>query len=197
MKTQFMYPTLMKFRILTFLLATVLLSGCSDDPKPTNEEELITTMQVTLVPQGDGTTVTLEFFDEDGDGSIEPIYSYSPSVGTGENVAAQLLANTAYTASITLLNETLNPAEDITLEIEEEAEDHIFCFVVTGANLTVTNQNLDANNFPVGLTSTWTTAATSNGTINLKLRHQPGTKNGDCPGTGDTDIDVTFKVQIQ
>jgi hypothetical protein len=198
MKAQLSSQKLSGLKLASSLFITMLfMVGCTDDPKPTNEEELITTLQVTLVPQSGGTTVTLEFYDEDGDGSIDPIYTYSPSVGTGDNVAAQLSANTTYNATIILLNETSNPAVDITSEIEEEAEDHIFCFAVTGANLTVTNRNLDANSLPVGLTSTWTTTAASSGTINLKLRHQPETKNGECPGTGDTDIDVTFKVQIQ
>jgi len=182
---------------LIILVATLLLFGCGDDPKPTNEEELITTLQVVLTPTGGGTNVTLEFFDEDGDGAFVPEYSYTPSTGSGASLAAVLEANKTYTAAITLLNESENPAENITLEIEEEAADHIFCFTIAGANLSVSNRNLDENDLPVGLTSTWTAGAANTGTINIKLRHQPGTKNGDCPGTGDTDIDVTFNVAIQ
>jgi hypothetical protein len=177
------------------LFATLLLSNCSDDPKPTNEEEVITTLRATLTPVGGGTTVTLEFFDEDGDGSIDPEYLYSPATPAG--TAAVLATNKTYTVALELLNETETPAEDITVEIEEEAEDHIFCFTVAGSNLTVTNRNQDANALPVGLTSTWNTTTASAGTVNIVLRHQPGVKDGNCPGPGETDIDVTFNVEIQ
>lgn len=178
-----------------FAGATLLLISCSDDPKPTNEEELITTLEVNLTPVGGGATVTLEFYDEDGDGSIDPEYTYTPANPAG--TAALLAANATYAASVELLNESETPAGIITQEIEEEAEDHIFCFTIAGANLTVTEENKDANNLPVGLTSTWSTATASSGTINIVLRHQPGVKTGACPGPGDTDLDVTFNVSIQ
>jgi hypothetical protein len=203
MKTQFMFNTSMKFRILTFLLATLLLSGCSDDPKPVNEEELITTLRLTLVPQGDGTTVTLEFKDLDGDGSGAPEYTYAPSTGTGENTAALLTANITYTATLELLNETESPVENITAEIEEEADEHLFCFTETLNGLSITYADTEGDYLTggstnvVGLVTTWETTTVGDGTVTITLRHQPGTKTGACPGSGDTDIEVTFKVSIQ
>lgn len=192
-----------KFSLSTILVATLLLVGaCSDDPKPTNEEELITTLRVTLVPRNEGQTVTLEFYDEDGDGSIAPVYTYNPS--TGEGSLGRLAANTVYDATIQFLNETENPAENITEEIEEEADDHLICFTESLTGLTIEYADSEADYLTggssrvVGLSTTWTTtAATGQGTVVLALRHQPGTKTGSCPGSGDTDVEVTFNVSIQ
>ena len=39
----------------------------------------------------------------------------------------RLQANTTYNASITLLNESAIPAEDLTVEVQQEDQDHLFC----------------------------------------------------------------------
>lgn len=171
-----------------FLLATMLLiTGCDDDPEPVNEEEVITTLNLTLTPNGGGNTVTLRFYDEDGDGSIQP----------QKTVSGPLAANKTYAGVITLLNETETPAGDITAEVKEEADDHLFCFTVANANLTVIATDKDSNNLPIGIETSWVTGAAGTGTIKVVLRHQPGVKTGNCPGTGDSDIEVDFDVTIQ
>jgi hypothetical protein len=176
------------FFLCLFLLATLLLiQSCdNDDPEPEEEEELITTMTVTLSPQA-GDEVILTFYDEDGTGPLSPEYTQTGTV----------TANTIYMASIVLLNESENPAEDITEEIEDEKDDHIFCFTVSGLNLAIDNLDQDSEGRDLGLTSDWETGEPSAGTIRIQLRHQPGTKTGDCPGSGSTDIDVTFEVEIE
>lgn len=180
----------------SFLLATLLLVSCGDDPEPANEEELITTLTLTLTPTltpTGGDPITMTFKDLDGDGAGVPQYIYS----TGGD-AAVLSASTTYTAEITLLNESVNPAENITEEIEEEADEHLFCFTVGGgANIDYSYADEDDNGLDVGLTTIWETGAASTGTITIVLRHQPGTKTGACPGSGETDIEVTFNVAIQ
>ncbi|MCU0356149.1 MAG: hypothetical protein MUE95_01075 [Cyclobacteriaceae bacterium] len=187
------------------LVATMLLMSCGEDPEPANEEELITTMRVTLVPQGGGTTVTMEFKDLDGVGANPPVFTYSPSTG-GATPAALLAANKIYNASIVLLNETESPAEDITEEIEEEADEHLFCFTPAmsgGATLNIQYADKESDfitgggNRVVGIKSTWSTGNAGSGNVTIVLRHQPGTKTGACPGTGETDIEVTFALVIQ
>ncbi|MBX2965024.1 MAG: hypothetical protein KF845_02675 [Cyclobacteriaceae bacterium] len=182
---------LSRFFLSTFLVATLLLVSCGDDPEPAHEEELITTLTVTLTPTG-GAPITMTFKDLDGDGGGAPEYIYS----SGGN-AAVLSASTTYTATITLLNESENPAEDITEEIEEEADEHLFCFTPTGANIGIAYDDEDDNGLPVGLTTTWTCGDAGTGTVKIVLRHQPGTKTGACPGPGESDIEVTFNVSIQ
>lgn len=183
---------LSRFFLGSFLLATLLLVSCGDDPEPANEEELITTLTVTLTPTG-GDPITMTFKDLDGDGAGVPQYIYS----TGGD-AAVLSTSTTYTAEITLLNESVNPAENITEEIEEESDEHLFCFTVGGgANIDYSYADEDDNGLDIGLTTNWETGAASTGTITIVLRHQPGTKTGACPGSGETDIEVTFNVAIQ
>lgn len=171
----------------TFLFATtLLLTGCdNDDPAPVNEEEVITTVEVTLTP-ATGNVVTLRYFDADGDaGSTQPVIT-----------GGTLVANLMYTGTITLLNETESPAEDVTEEIEEEDEDHLFCFEITSANLEVSYADQDDQGLGIGLRTSWMAGAPSQGSVTVTLLHQPGTKNGDCSG-GDTDIEVTFPITIQ
>ncbi len=201
MKTNLMMSWLKRFFGGSFLLATMLLISCGDDPEPANEEELITTLTVTLTPQGGGSIVSLKFYDADGDGPIAPVFTYQPNIP--ENSAALLLPDQIYAASIELLNETESPAENITVEIEEEADEHLFCFSTTLSGLTIAYADTEADYIsggttkPVGLATTWTTGSTSGtGTVTVRLRHQPGTKTGDCPGSGETDIEVTFNVFI-
>lgn len=197
MTNNLMMRWLTRFFAGPILLATMLLVSCGDDPEPANEEELITTLTVTLTPQGAAGVVTLKFYDEDGDGPIAPVFTYEPSITAG-NPAALLQAGMTYSASIALLNETENPAEDITTEIEEEADEHLFCFTVGGgANLNIDYDDEDGDGLPVGLATLWESGTASSGTVKIVLRHQPGTKTGDCPGSGETDIEVTFAVNIQ
>lgn len=178
-----------KFLLCGVLVATMLLAGCDDDdPDPTNEEEVITTLYVDLTPQGGGTSIELKFFDEDGDGSIDPVIT--PAV-------AQLEAGVTYEAEITLFNESETPTEDVTVEIEGEKEDHLFCFDASGADVTITPDDEDDNGLPIGLVSIWEAGdAGAAGTVTVTLRHQPGVKTGVCPGPGDSDIEVVFPVQV-
>jgi hypothetical protein len=179
------------FLFYSFLFATLLLSSCSDDdPTPTNEEEVITTLVVDLTPAGGSgaSAVQLKFYDADGDGSTAPVVT--PTVG-------QLKAGVTYTAAITLFNETESPVGNITEEIEEEKNAHLLCFTATGTDVTVSYLDKDDNNLPIGLSSSWVAgSAGSAGTIRVALRHQPGVKNGECPGPGESDMDVTFPLQV-
>ena len=179
------------FLFYSFLFATLLLSSCSDDdPEPTNEEEVITTLVVDLTPaNGSGASaVQLKFYDADGDGSTAPVIT--PGVG-------QLKAGVTYTAAITLFNETENPVGNVTDEIKEEKNAHLLCFTAAGTDVAVSYLDKDDNNLPIGLSSSWIAgAAGSAGTVRVVLRHQPGVKNGECPGPGESDMDVTFPVQV-
>lgn len=171
---------------MLMLFSGLLLTGCkSEDPKPVNEEEVITTVEVTLVPDDGGATVTLKFFDEDGEfGSIAPVTT----------ISGPLKAGATYAGAITLLNETLEPAESVSDEVAEEADAHLFCYTTTNVEVAYSDQ--DANGLPIGLLTTWTAGAAGNAEVEIVLRHQPGTKDGKCPGTGETDVQVTFPLQV-
>mgnify|MGYP000728059386 CR=1 FL=1 len=74
------------------LVASSLFIGCSkdDDPQPVNEEEVITTMIVTLQPEGGGTEVKLQFRDLDGDGPDEPVFETN-NLATGVTYSGSIV----------------------------------------------------------------------------------------------------------
>ena len=188
----------MKKRAIIFGLLSIVIAlavACKKEKKKTvttptnpNEEELITTFKIVFTDvNGVLPNVEAQFVDIDGPGGNNP-----SSFDT-----IRLAANATYNASITLLNESVSPAEDITVEVEEEGVDHLFCFDITnGLNLVVSKTDLDANNLPIGITSQWVSGNASAGTSTIRLKHQPGVKNGQCD-VGETDIELDFHTIIQ
>jgi len=187
MKTVSRFLNASRLALIVLLPSLLTFSACdNDDPKPVNEEEVITTVEVTLVPEDSGIPVTLKFFDADGEqGSIAPLIT----------VSGALKAGTVYSGVIALWNETENPPINITDEVAEEAEEHLFCFAVSG-DLTVSHDDQDANGYPIGLLTTWEAGAAGTAQVTLSLRHQPGTKTGECPGGGETDIQIVFDLDV-
>jgi hypothetical protein len=179
--------------LCAIVISASLLASCSDDPESTNEEEVVTTVIITLDPEevedeDPGEIVTLSWDDT----NLDAIVDASEVI-----ISGPLLANKTYGASIQILNKSVDPEIDISAEVLEEAEEHIFCFIVLNVNISITSPDEDRNGLPLGLTSTWSTTSVSTGTVNIMLRHQPGVKTGDCPGVGDTDVDITFPVSIE
>ncbi|SHK14165.1 hypothetical protein SAMN04488007_2147 [Maribacter aquivivus] len=170
------------------LMATVMTSCSSDDdtPEVVNEEEIITTMTVTLT-SADG-TATLQSQDLDGDGPNAPVIT-----------ADNLTANTTYSGSIELLNETETPAEDITEEVAEESDEHQFFFGLTGSLAEVTYTDTDEDGNPIGIEFELTTGDAGSGTITITLRHEPKKPNDGTTADagGETDIAQTFTVVVE
>ncbi len=176
-----------------FALSGLLFTACSDDdngPDPVNEEEVITTMTVTMSPQGGGADIILQTRDLDGDGPDVPVVT----------VSGDFAAGTTYDGSIVVLNETETPAEDITEEVEEEDDEHQFFFIVGGGlDATTAYGNFDGDGFPLGTEFTLTAGAASTGTLAITLRHEPKKPNDGtlADAGGETDITQTFNVTIQ
>ncbi len=174
------------------LFSLVLFVACDpEEPGDGPEPELITTLNYTLTPT-DGEVVVLTFQDPDGDGGDAPVIS-----------SGTLSANTTYVGTIELLNESVDPVEDITEEVEEEDEEHQFFFMSTVAGLTVDYADQDEDDNPVGLTSSLTTGDASTGTLTINLIHEPqkdadGVATGDISNAGgESDIEVTFSIVVQ
>jgi hypothetical protein len=188
------------FQTLAFLLilAVSIFTGCKKDtdspvtepPPPVNESEIMTTFRLTFTDSaGTAPSVTAQFRDPDGDGGNPP----------AQFDTVKLSANTTYLAYITILDETKTPADTISKEVKEEANDHLFFFTPgAGINETIIILDLDTNPtpLPLGLQTKWKTGSASSGTTRIVLRHQPGVKNGNYT-PGETDIDITFQTQIQ
>lgn len=180
--------TTMKAAVALLSLGLITLSCDSDDDNPdaVNEEEVITTMTITLTEGMN--TVTLQTRDLDGDGPTDPVI-------TVENLAA----NTTYTGAIVLLNETETPIENKNAEIEEEDDEHQFFFSTSGAITAVEYADEDGNGNPLGLRFTLTTGDAGSGSLQVTLRHEPKKPNDGtlADAGGETDIAQTFNVVVE
>lgn len=183
------------FKNISLALIAIVFTACNNDdttpPPVTNEEELITTVKVTL--SNGGTQIVLQSKDLDGDGPGAPVFTTSGNI----------LANTNYTGTVEFLNESVNPADNITAEIEEEDEDHQIFYQLAAGLGSLTYTDSDANNKPVGLAFTYQTNAASTGNLVITLRHLPnksaaGVSSGDITNAGgSTDARVTLPITIQ
>lgn len=181
-----------KIKLLSLIcLSLLLFVACSDDdtPAPVNEEEVITTMTVTLTPVGGGTAIELKSQDLDGDGPNAPVVTVSGDLANG----------VTYNGAIVLLNETETPAEDITVEVKAEDDEHQFFYTIGGGlDATTTYTSFDGNSNPLGTEFDLTAGAASSGSLTFTLRHEPTKPNtGLADAGGETDIAVTFSVTVQ
>jgi len=181
------------FKYQLFIIAALIFTSCSNDdntPTVVNEEEIITTLVAIFSPTTGGANVTYKSLDLDGDGPNDPVIS-----NTGN-----LAANTTYNVAITLLNETESPLENITAEVEEEADEHQMFFLPgSGLNLTFEYSNFDSDGNPLGTRMEATTGDGSTGNLLVVLRHEPSKPNNGtlADAGGETDISVSFPVTIQ
>lgn len=198
----------------TTLLAVALFAAgaCGDtDEHNHNEEEVITTVTLTFTPSA-GSPVVAVFNDPDGDGGAAP---------TTDMIA--LAKNQTYITTVKFENRLETPAEDITVEVKDEGDQHQVFFTgsaVSGPASASANAPLvhayadtDAKGLPLGLANTMTASATGGtGQLTLTLRHMPPVNNtpvktadtanavksgGLAAIGGATDVNVTFNVNVQ
>ncbi len=183
-----------KFLFVLVFFSIIGLTSCNKDPEITNEEELITTLVYNFDAPGSGTDVVFTFKDIDGDGGTAPVVTVSGHIKLGE----------VYTGSLTLLNESVKPVDDITPEILAEALVHQFFFDVSGTGkLTITYDDKDSQNNPLGLKTKITATGAGIAKLKVTLRHEPNKKgSGVSAGNianagGETDLEVTFNVEVK
>lgn len=197
----------MKLLTMVVALASVFTLASCDDDDPVKEDvpELITKATLTFTPVGSsGAVITATATDPDGEG-VNDLTVDGP---------INLAAGATYTLTISLINELADPNDEeynITEEVEEEGDEHMFFFGWTGdvfadptGNGNIDNradgvnyEDEDVNGLPLGLTTSWTTSAASNGTFRVVLKHQPDLKTTTSGfDTGETDLDVTFVVGV-
>lgn len=167
------------------------------------EEEVINQIVFTFTPAAGGNAITATWFDADGEGVGNP---------TIDDI--NLVANTEYELAITLANTLGMDVEDVTEEISEEDDEHMFFFGFTTDIFTnpagdgnidsrqdpLVYNDQDANGNPVGLSTNWTTGATTSasGDFRVVLKHQPDLKTDTSDATvGGTDVDITLPINIQ
>ena len=178
---------------VVLLFFVFVMNSCKKDPVvDPNEGELITTVRLKLTNTLSSSINPLvyEFKDLDGEGGAAPVKF--------DDIVLQ--KNIPYICEVTVLNESVSPADDITKEIKAEANDHQFYFVPSSSNLlSVPEYDTDTNNLPLGLNTTWVTGLNAGtGTVRVVLKHKPGTKAAnDLINKGDTDIELNFKLIIK
>jgi len=179
-------------KFLILLMTIGLITSCSDDdnPDPVNEEEVITTLRLTLSPTGNGTDVVFLSRDADGDGPNAPEIS----------VTGVIVESTEYSGTIEFLNELESPAENITEEVEEEADEHQVFYSFNGnAGSTITYNDADENGNPLGVMTTFNSgvASTAN-SLTIVLKHEPTKPNDGTANDagGETDVEATFTYNV-
>lgn len=179
----------LSFIIVLFFGGSLILTSSScnkdDDDGGGDPQELIT-------------TVVLTFTDDNG--NVE-VYTSKDTDGLGGNAPVidevLLLANSNYTLVVEFMDESdAANVEDITTEVQAEAEAHLICFETQGSMPNPMIQDKDGNGDPLGLESTLTTGTTGSGNITVILKHEPD-KGFTLPcDTGETDVETTFEVMV-
>jgi hypothetical protein len=189
---------LLKSTTAIFMFSALLLSSCKKEtPQEPDEEEVITSVELTFTPEGGTEDDELSFEWEDIDGN-----------GTAEEIDPIILdKGKKYNVEVEVYNKSVTPEEDITEEIEtvEGKKSHRFYYIPAPANLvTISGLDKDADNVTVGLSGLWeTAAAAATGKIRVVLRHYAGTPPNkqendpvDSPKAS-TDIDVEFPLEVK
>ena len=167
-----------------------LFTQCKDSGtavEPDDENELITSVTLKFTEQGTTNVSSFSYKDADGDGGNAPTKFDTIS----------LKPNTTYSVAIELLDESKTPTDDITKEVEEESDEHLFIYTPNPSSLLAyTYADKDKNGIKIGLVGSALTGAAGTGTLKVQLRHQPGAKDGtNMPGSDDVNLDFILEVE--
>ncbi len=185
---------LIKKSVFCILAATGLIGACTGDEQnvdPSDPNEVITTATLTLTSQ----TTPVQ--------SVTAIIDNLNATADVSRSTLNLRANTTYAGVLTLLDKTKTPVLDVSAEVKQEANEHLFVYTYTPATgpaaalqVTITDKDTNPTPYPLGLTTRMQTGATGAGKLTVVLKHQPDTKDGTAaPGT--TDLSVDFNVIVQ
>lgn len=198
-------------RVLMSLLVFSVACGDVEDPHDhhDHENEVITTVELTFSTAGaDSFTATWADPENDGSPVVDDI---------------RLTMGTDYDVTVRFLNGLESPAEDLTAEISDEADQHQVFFTGTAVRGPATSENAEAvvehaygdedpNGFPLGLDNDLSTLGTGDGTLVVTLRHLPPESGNVVKGEstaadvaaggfgsigGDNDANVTFSLFVE
>ena len=192
------------------LLTFILIFACSkdEDPKPANEEEVITlvTLEVTRVGSSSPIKYNFEVEGHDhGDEDHEEEDDDDHDDHDGEHTEIELEANSTYNVSMFIYNDTdPNNIENITLEIIEEKDEHQIFYAITdelsGFSIaSASDDTKDSNGDPLFIKTTWTTTGETSGDVVGYLIHEPTSKTGSTRNDfgGATDFEIEFEVHVE
>jgi hypothetical protein len=208
----------MSFARCSALALVALALACDDGhgDDHDHENEVISRVELSFTPADGGAPLVFAFDDPDGDGGAS---------GAADRV--ELAAGVEYTLAVRFLNALAEPPEDITREIEAEAEEHLVFVLgdVSGpasADATALavhayadresdyGANAVGDDLPVGLVNTLTAGAAAAGELRVVLRHLPELngqpqKTGALPADlaadrdlpGTVDVDLSFELVVR
>lgn len=176
------YFTATKWAFGAIALGLFPMTGC--DKHDHTEEENITRVELRISANGFAETVAA--LETNGDGIWDAIGEITIPAGVSP-----------LTCEVLVFDETQSPVKDLTDEIKDENNDHLFTYTLSGANLTITNLDTDGNGNPFGQKTNWVNGGASTGTLQIKLHHEPTNKNSSTDPGGEVDFDITFPVKIQ
>ena len=181
---------------LALILAPLLLfvNSCSkhDEHQHTDENELITRVEVYLVDSLSKDTLFAAWSDMDGVGGNNPILPDSLKLKQGKVYVGRVKFYSNHDAV---------SYHDITQEIMNDGINHIICYnvqsiIMPPTSLFMIRVDEDANRKVLGFKTEWYTPATfDQGIVNIRLKHQPGIKDGTCD-PGETDVEVNFPYSV-
>lgn len=193
--------------LMLFSLALIVSCGDDDGPAPDDDhesEEEINKVVLTFTPDNGEDAVVATWLDADGAG-----VGSEPSIDEIE-----LEEDVTYNLTVTLSNTLGSEEEDITSEVRTEGAEHqifygftadIFSNPTGNGNIDkfddpVNYTDEDANNLPIGLSTSWTTGehTEEEGEFRLTLRHLEDNKTASSTAEdGGEDLDITFPIHIE
>jgi hypothetical protein len=193
-----------------FVFAIILfVVSCDkdDSPDPENEEEAITKAVLVVTNTSDNSSETYNFeveghhHDHDDDHTDD---GDDDDDHEGEHMEVELESNSTYLFEITFFNES-DPSNsiDVTKEIIEEADEHVFFYELTDSSITIESaagDTIDSSGDPIHLKTEWTTTSAAIVDIVAYLIHEPITKTGVSTRTdlgGSTDAEIEFEAHVE
>lgn len=193
-----------------FVFAIILfVVSCDkdDSPDPENEEEAITKAVLVVTNTSDNSSETYNFeveghhhdHDDDHADDVDDDDDHE-----GEHMVVELESNSTYLFEITFFNES-DPSNsiDVTKEIIEEADEHVFFYELTDSSITIESaagDTIDSSGDPIHLKTEWTTTSAAIVDIVGYLIHEPITKTGVSTRTdlgGSTDAEIEFEAHVE
>ncbi|MFT6036952.1 MAG: hypothetical protein ACI9XJ_002540 [Marivirga sp.] len=199
---------LRKNSLFALVMLASIFTACKEDevvPEEENEEEIITDIKLIFTNTADASDVVVASAQDPDGAGVQELEILNE---------VNLSQEKTYLLTMEVMNNLDTPGEDIAKEIAEEDDEHQIFFsfsnnvfsnptgngnIDNGADM-VNYNDFDANGNPVGLSTTWTTAASEliGGTFTVRLQHQPALKSATTGANdGDTDFELTFVLNIQ
>ncbi len=183
-----------------FVFLSALIVSCGkereeliENPQP-NEPELITTVQIKATKIGDNNDV--RFFKYKVENGFH---------GTQTNIQADTIVlqeGNVYNIEMFVLDEKSSPTIDVTKEIIEEKNSHLFYYESTPENgagsIRVFDKDKDGHGQDFARVCKWQTGSAGDGKLGVVLIHGPRNKEAQTRDAiaGATDADAVFVVKL-